>query len=163
MGFDDLLAQNARYAQALPSTDFDGIAHAGVLIITCMDSRIDPLRMVGLDLGDAKIIRTPGGFVTDEVVRGSVLATHLLQVNRIMVVQHTKCAMAQGWDQDLSDRVRDATGADVSTLPFHATPDQMGRLRHDIALLRQEPLLQGRCEVGGFMYDVDNGLLEQIF
>lgn len=162
-GFDDLLANNARYGASHDHAGFDGIAHAGVLIVTCMDSRIMPLDMVGLGFGDAKIIRTPGGYVDDVAVRGCILGVHLLNVQRILVVQHTKCALARGYDGDIAEAVKDSTGADVSQLGFHATPDQMGRLRHDVALLRQNPLLEGRCEVGGFVLDVDTGLLEQIF
>ena len=73
---------------------FDGVAHAGVAIVTCMDSRIDPLRMLGLQPGDAKIFRNPGGRVTPQALEALVLGVHLLDVDRILVVPHTRCAMA---------------------------------------------------------------------
>ena len=92
--FDDLLEANRAYAAENPILGFDGVAHAGVAIVTCMDSRIDPLRMIGLKPGDAKIFRNPGGRVTDQALEALVLATHLLGVNRVLVIPHTRCAMA---------------------------------------------------------------------
>ena len=92
--FDDLLAANRKSAETFHHGGFDGVAHAGVAIVTCMDSRIDPLRMVGLDPGDAKIIRNPGGRVTELAMEALVLGVHLLEVRRILVVPHTRCAVA---------------------------------------------------------------------
>ena len=92
--FDDLLAANAEYASRFDGGNFDGVAHAGVAIVTCMDSRIDPLNMLGLDHGDAKIFRNPGGRVTPQALEALVLGVHLLNVRRILVVPHTRCAMA---------------------------------------------------------------------
>lgn len=161
MSFDDLLAANRTYADSFALRGFDGIARAGVAMVTCMDSRLEPLEMIGLTVGDAKILRTPGGHVTRAALRGCILAVHLLNVERILVVAHTKCAMAKGEDIDLVQAIKDRTGADVSRLPFHATTDQLGRLHADVEMLRTHEFLAGRCEVGGFVYDVDTGLLTQ--
>lgn len=163
MSFDDLLAANARYADVFQLKGFDGIARAGIAMVTCMDSRLEPLEMIGLRVGDAKILRTPGGHVGSAVLRGCILAVHLLNVERILVVPHTRCAMAKGEDVDLHAAVLDQTGADVSRLPFNATKDQLGRLAADVELLRTNEFLAGRCEIGGFVYDVDTGLLTQHF
>src|SRR3954447_22753554 len=93
--FDDLLAANQSFADSFELSGFDGIAHAGVALVTCMDSRIDPLGMLGLKPGDAKILRNPGGRVTDQALVALVLGVTLLQVNRIMIIEHTSCAMAR--------------------------------------------------------------------
>lgn len=162
MSFDDLLANNATYAEHFPHTGFTGIAKAGVLIITCMDSRIDPLRMVGLKHGDAKILRSPGGKVTNTTVTGAVLSVQLLGVNRIMLIPHTKCAMAVGTDDDLRRTITQRSGANTTWMSFGASPDQMDRLRRDVDTLRSHPLIEGTAEIGGFLYDVDTGRLEQI-
>ena len=77
---------------------FDGMARAGVLMLTCMDSRIEPLGMIGLEIGDAKILRTPGAHLTPDALIGCILGVHALNVNRIMVVTHTRCAMASDTD-----------------------------------------------------------------
>jgi carbonic anhydrase len=161
-GFDDLLTRNRGYVAQFSLNGFDGIAHAGVAMITCMDSRIEPLEMIGLKVGDAKIIRTPGGRVTPDALIGCVLGVHLLGVDRILVVPHTKCAMASGNDAEVAERVRQATGADVSDLHIGASPDQLDRLAEDVTLLREHPLVAGRATVGGFRYDVDTGELSQL-
>lgn len=118
--------------------------------------------MLGLTLGDAKVMRTPGGHLTPDALTGCVLAAHLLNADRIVVVQHTRCAMASGDDEAIRRRVLDTTGADLGDLPIGADPDQHGRIKADVSLLREHPLLADRVKVGGFLYDVDTNLLEQI-
>ena len=159
-GFADLLAANRRYSISAPP-NFDGIAHAGVGIVTCMDSRLQPLEMMGLVLGEAKILRTPGGHVTEDALRGLVLGVHLLRVTRILIVQHTRCAMAGGDDDWMRQRVEKATGADLTGFHIGADPNQLGRLQTDVEMVRTHPLITGRAQIGGFLYNVDTGLLEQ--
>ena len=77
----------------------------GVAMVTCMDSRIDPLRMIGLEPGDAKILRNPGGRVTDTALVALVVGVNLLGVDRILVVQHTRCAMASSTEQELKQQI----------------------------------------------------------
>lgn len=160
--FDDLLEANRAYAETFTEGGFDGIARAGVAVITCMDSRIEPLRMLGLGLGDAKIMRTPGGRITPDALVGCILGAHLLNVKRIMVIPHTRCAMGSGDDATTAAKVLKATGTDISGMVLGSTPDQAAGLRYDVELLRTHPLLTGRAEIGGFMFDVDSGLLTQI-
>ena len=161
-GFDDLLTRNRGYVAQFSLNGFDGIAHAGVAMVTCMDSRIEPLEMIGLKVGDAKIIRTPGGRVTPDALVGCVLGVHLLGVERILVVPHTKCAVGSGDDAEVAEKVRQATGADVSSLKIGASADQVARLTEDVTLLRTHPLIGERALVGGFRYDVDTGELSQL-
>lgn len=158
--FDDLLANNKRFAEHFELRGFDGIANAGVLIITCMDSRIAPLEMVGLTFGDAKIIRTPGGRVTTSALAGCIAGVHLLNVSRIMVIPHSRCAMAAA-DDVIIEKIRDASGADASWVRFGASADQRRTLHRDTEKLRKHPLIGDRAIVGGFYYDVDTGLLER--
>ncbi len=158
--FDDLLTANRRYATSAPR-NFDGYAHAGVAVVTCMDSRLQPLEMIGLYLGEAKILRTPGGHVTADALNGCVLAVNLLRVDRILVVVHTRCAMATD-EEELHRRIADSTGVADVDLELGADPDQLGRLKADVDLLAGHPLIAGRASVGGFRYDVDSGLLEQL-
>ena len=162
MGFDDLLANNAEYATDFADGYFDGIAKAGVAIVTCMDSRIEPLGMVGLRIGDAKILRSPGGRISTSVLAGLVLGVQLLQVARILIVPHTRCAMASGTDDDLRRVITEKTGSDATWMSFGASPDQAGRLRTDVDMVSNHPLIKGHAEVGGFMYDVDTGLLSRV-
>ncbi len=159
--FDDLLAANRRYANSAPR-NFDGFAHAGIALVTCMDSRLQPLDMVGLFVGEAKILRTPGGHVTPDALAGCVLAVNLLQADRILVISHTRCAMASGTDEELRQRISADGGPDATGYEFGADPNQLERLRADVAMLAEHPLISGQARVGGFRYDVDTGLLEQI-
>ncbi|MFT4218792.1 MAG: carbonic anhydrase [Micropruina sp.] len=159
--FDDLLAANRRYATSAPR-NFDGYAHAGVAVVTCMDSRLQPLEMLGLFLGEAKILRTPGGHVTPEALNGCILGVHLLRVDRILVIAHTRCAMAACDDDEIRRRVAEASGRDASGLTVGASPDQESKVRADVALLNEHPLIEGKAQIGGFLYDVDTGLLSRI-
>jgi carbonic anhydrase len=159
--FDDLLAANAAYAAAFDEGEFDGIAHAGVAIVTCMDSRIDPLRMLGLEHGDAKIFRNPGGRVTPQALEALVLGVHLLNVDRILVIPHTRCAMTASTQQELRERVGRSAGQDVSWQQFHVVEDQMAALAEDVAKIRSHPLIPASVHVGGFLYDVDTGRLQR--
>jgi len=159
--FDDLLSANADYATDFGLSGFDGVAHAGVAIVTCMDSRIDPLRMLGLKPGDAKIFRNPGGRVTPQAMEALVLGAHLLNVNRILVVPHTRCAMASNTESELRARIAASSGQDASWLPLSVVDDQVRALAEDVAKVRSHPLVPGSVKVGGFIYDVDSGRLEQ--
>ncbi|NYD41586.1 carbonic anhydrase [Nocardioides panaciterrulae] len=161
--FDDLLTANREFAADFSLGGFDGIAHAGIAIVTCMDSRIDPLRVVGLRAGDAKIFRNPGGRVTDAALEALVLGVHLLNVSRILVVPHTRCAMTSSSEEELHQRVGESAGQDVSWQRFHVVADQVAALGDDVHRVRSHPLIPDTVQVGGFVYDVDTGLLDQKF
>lgn len=157
--FDDLMAANAAYSETFAEGGFDGVAHAGVAVVTCMDSRIVPLEMLGLHHGDAKIFRNPGGRVTPQALEALVLGVHLLGVERILVVPHTRCAMASATEEELHRRVSESAGMDASWQPFHVVEDQLETLREDVLRVRVHPLIPERVKVGGFVYDVDTGQL----
>jgi carbonic anhydrase len=158
-GFEDLLQANAAYAQDFDQAGFDGIARAGVALVTCMDSRIDPLRMLGLTHGDAKIFRNPGGRVTPQALEALVLGVHLLGVKRILVVPHTRCAMASSSLEELRTAVSESAGQDASWQHFGVVGDQVIALQDDVRRVKAHPLIPDTIAVGGFMYDVDTGLL----
>lgn len=159
--FEDLLSANRQFATTFGLRGFDGVAHAGVAIVTCMDSRIDPLGMLGLKPGDAKIFRNPGGRVTPQAMEALVLGVHLLGVERVLVVPHTRCAVATNTEAELRERVAASAGVDASWQPFHVVADQVAALTEDVQKVRSHPLIGDRALVGGFVYDVDTGLLRQ--
>ncbi len=159
--FDDLIAANRAFADDFDLGGYDGVAHAGIAIVTCMDSRIDPLRMLGLHQGDAKIFRNPGGRVTPQALEALVLGVHLLGVERILVVPHTRCAMATHSEAELRRRVGESAGADASWQHFGVVEDQLATLDEDVAKVCSHPLIPDTVLVGGFVYDVDTGLLER--
>ena len=160
--FDDLLKANQSFADTFALKGFDGIAHAGVALVTCMDSRIDPLGMLGLKPGDAKIFRNPGGRVTEQALEALVLGVHLLNVSRILVVPHTKCAMSSSTLEELREQVGASAGQDASWQTFGVVEDQVSALQDDVRKVRSHPLIPNSTAVGGFLYDVDTGLLQPI-
>lgn len=160
--FDDLLAANKEFAATFTLGGFDGIAHRGVALVTCMDSRIDPLGMLGLSPGDAKIFRNPGGRVTASALEALVLGVHLLNVQRILIVPHTRCAMTSSTEEELRERVGQSAGQDASWQGFHVVTNQLEALYADVRAVRSHPLIPDSVAVGGFRYDVDTGLLERL-
>jgi carbonic anhydrase len=159
--FDDLLEANERYVAGREPTTVSGRAGRGLAVVTCIDSRIDPLAMLGLQPGDAKILRNAGARVTDDVLRSLGLATRLLGVDRIALVQHTDCRMAKATQQEVVDMF-DECGVDASGWDFLTIDDQRRTLATDIAAIRACPLVADPTVLAGFVYDVVSGRLEEV-
>ena len=159
--FDDVLAANEAYAHGFRLEGLEPVAAKGLAVLTCMDSRIEPLTMLGLSPGDAKILRNAGARVTDDVLRTLVLATFLLGVDRAMIVAHTKCRMATGEEEDVHDAIADAGGPDTRSLAFLVASDQEDTVRDDVQRVQSWPYLT-QLRVGGFLYDVDTGRLQRL-
>lgn len=161
MPFTDVLTANAEYAKTFEDIG-SGRARRGLAIVTCIDSRIAPLAAFGLIPGDAKVVRNAGARVTDDVLRTLIIATHLLGVNRIALMQHTDCGGTSMSQEKLAGLVGDVTGADASTTDFMMIEDQQATLRDDAERIRQCPLLPDGVEVGEFIFDVHSGKLNQV-
>lgn len=157
--FDDLLEANMRYRTEFHDPGVAGSAAKGLAVLTCIDSRIVPLAMLGLQAGDAKIIRNAGARVTDDSLRSLVLAVNLLGVHRVCVVAHTDCAMVGTTDEELRERIGALRGADASAWDFLASTDQAAALSGDIELIRSCPLMPADLQVAGFIFDVHTGAL----
>src|ERR1700730_11804213 len=139
--FDDLLDANRRYRTDFHDSGMAGKAARGLAVLTFIDSRIDPLAMLGLRAGDAKIIRNAGARVSDDALRSLVLAANLLGVTRVCVVQHTEGAMVGATDDEMRARIGALRGVDASGWDFLTTTDQMATLHHDLALIQGCALL----------------------
>ena len=159
--FADVLAANEAFASDGPPPELEPRAAKGLAVLTCMDSRIDPLAMLGLVPGDAKILRNAGARVTGDVLRTLVLASYLLGVERLMVVAHTGCRMAGGSQSDVHEAIRAAGGPDTRSISFLTTQDQRRSLLEDVQRVRSWPYLRG-VQVAGFLYDLDTGRLELV-
>ena len=159
--FTDVLAANEKYVEGFPLAGLEARAARGLAILTCMDSRIEPLAMLGLRPGDAKISRNAGARVTDDVLRTLVLASYLLGVDRAMVIAHTNCRMATGSEADVHTAVREAGGPDTRSLAFLVVEDQEATVRADVQRVQSWPYL-ANLQVGGFLYDVETGRLTQL-
>jgi carbonic anhydrase len=159
--FGDVLAANEAYVADFRLANLAASAARGLAILTCIDSRVEPLSMLGLVPGDAKILRNAGARVTNDVLRTLVLATHLLEVERVMVVAHTDCRMAAASEADVHEAIRDAGGPDTRSLAFLVTQDQATTVRADVQRIKSSPYLT-RLQVGGFLYDIETGSIARL-
>jgi carbonic anhydrase len=160
--FKDALAANDEYIKTFKYSELTGTAQQGLAIVTCMDSRINPLSVVGMKSGDAKILRNAGARVTDDVLRTLVLATYLLGVQRILIMPHTNCRMAQVDDVEIHREIDTKYGIDTSEIEFKTVPDQRQALIEDVQKVRSYRLLNKDVVVGGAIYDVATGKITPV-
>ncbi len=149
-----MLDANAGYAAARANVA-DARPSRHVAVITCMDARIDVFAVLGLHLGEAHVIRNAGGRVTDDVLRSLALSGHVLGVDTVVVMQHTRCGLAGVTD----DELRRATGADFA---FYPIDDHAAALREDVEILTAQPYLGPITMVAGMVYDVETGELSDV-
>jgi carbonic anhydrase len=149
-----LLAANESYAAARANVA-DPHPSRRLAVITCMDARIDVFAVLGLNLGEAHVIRNAGGRVTDDVLRSLALSCHVLGVDTAIVMQHTKCGLAGVTDEELRRR----TGADLG---FYPIDDHAEALREDIEILASTPYLEPLQVIAGFVYDVEHGAIDDV-
>lgn len=160
--FADVLEANSKYAESFQDQHLTGRAAKGLAVVTCMDSRIDPLGVLGMQAGDVKIVRNAGARVTSDVLRTLTLAHYLLNVSRILVMPHTNCKMASATDEQIWDLIYEDFGVDTRSLNFHTVKDQMAALALDVQKIRSAPLLPSDVTVGGALYDVATGRINPV-
>ena len=160
--FDDVLSANEKYASAFTDPGLPGVAAHGLALLTCMDSRIDPLAMLGLSMGDAKVLRNAGARVSDDVLRALVLAAYLLGVNRVLVIAHTDCGMSRKTEEQAHAAIKEQSGIDTRSLHFAMVSDQESALRADVQRIRSSPYLPADTPVAGAIYDVSTGQLRVV-
>jgi carbonic anhydrase len=149
-----LLPANRTYAQNHRRID-DARPSRHLAIVTCMDARIDPLAVFGLDVGEVHVIRNAGGRVTPDVVRSLVLSAHELGVESVVVMEHTGCGLSGTTDGELMAR----TGAAIE---FLAITDHGAALRDDVEALMAHPALYPIREVTALLFDTASGLVEEV-
>jgi carbonic anhydrase len=160
--FDDLLEANEQFVASFHDAGLPARAARGLAVLTCMDSRINPFAILGIGPGDAKVLRNAGGRVTEDVLRTLVLGAYLLDVTRVLVMPHTKCAMAGFTENQIHAKIGSEHGVDTRSLEFRTTDDQLGALRHDLVRIHAYPLLPRTLQVGGAVFDVDTGRLRPV-
>jgi carbonic anhydrase len=157
-----ILAENRRYTDAFDRSALTAKPLSRLAVVACMDARLDVEETLGLRTGDAHIIRNAGGLVTDDVIRSLIVSVEMLGTQEIVVIEHTRCGL-QDLDEDaLRARVaQDSDGrGDSEVMTFGAFTDLEENLRHQIAILREHPLL-GRLAIHGLLFDVSNGRLTE--
>ncbi len=160
--FEEMMDHNVGYAQAFNLSHLQTPPVRKLVILTCMDSRMDLEQLLGLQVGDAHMIRNGGGLATDDAIRSLILSTHLLGTRSIAIIQHTECGLLSVTDEQMRHRLTAQTGKDASHLQFHAFTDLDKNVTEQVTRVRQHPFLPKDIQVRGYVYDVKKGALREV-
>jgi carbonic anhydrase len=162
----ELMAANERYAAQFTNGDLPMPPRHKLVVLTCMDARIDPLRALGLEEGDAHVLRNSGGRPTTDVIRSIAVSQEMLDTREVVVIHHTECGSIRITNDSIRERLASSLGTDaghvageIDFLPF---TDLEQSVRDDIHTLRASPLLRPETEISGFIFDVKTGRLQHI-
>jgi carbonic anhydrase len=160
---DELLQANESYAQTFNLGHLPNPPARNLVVVACMDARMDILQMLGLKPGDAHVIRNAGGIVTDDVLRSLIISHYLLFTREIMIINHTECGMVSFKDEELRARLRTVSGTDsIAPSHFHAFTDLEENVHHQMQKVKSHPWLPSHIPVRGFIYDVKTGRLREV-
>src|SRR3972149_8692531 len=159
---DDLLAANEGYAAVFTKGDLPMAPARKVAVLTCMDARLHPERFLGLEEGDARVIRNAGGRASEDALRSLVISYKLLGTREFLVIHHEDCGMQTFTNDQLRGRLHDDLGADASTTDFLPFADLDESVRQDVRTIRQSPLIPNEIGVHGFVHDVKTGRLRAV-
>lgn len=158
----EMLEANARYAASFTKGDLPMPPGRKVAVLTCMDARLDPAKFLGLQEGDAHVIRNAGGRADLDAIRSLVISYKLLGTREFLVIHHVDCGMLTFSNEDLRKKLREDLGADASNIDFLPFSDLDQSVRDDVATLRASPLIPKDIPISGFVYDVRSGRLREI-
>jgi carbonic anhydrase len=131
-------------------------------VLTCMDARLHPETFLGLQIGDAHVIRNAGGRASDDAIRSLIISSNLLGTREYVVIHHTDCGMLTFSNDDLRSKLQQETGADASHIDFLPFPDLEQSVRDDIRAIKDSPFIPDDIPVRGFVYDVRTGKLSPV-
>ena len=158
---DDLLKNNEEYASAFDKADLPLPPAKGVAVVACMDARVNPYAILGLNEGDAHVIRNAGGVVTDDEIRSLAISQRLLGTKKIILIHHTDCGMLTFTDDAFRRQVQDDTGIKPEWAA-EAFEDLEEDVRQSIARITHSPFIPNKESVRGFVYDVKTGRLTEV-
>ena len=158
---DDLLLNNARYAENFDKGELPAPPARKLAVVACMDARLDPHRILGLEEGDAHIIRNAGGVVSDDVIRSLVISQRLLGTREIMLIHHTDCGMLTFRDDDVKDEIESDTGLRPA-FALEAFKDLDQNVRQSMGRIRVNPFILHKDRLRGFIYDCATGRLDEV-
>ena len=158
---DDLLAFNRRFAAAFPRRHLDVRPTLNLAIVTCMDCRLDVFSALGLENGQAHVLRNAGGVITDDMIRSLAISQRRLGTREIVLIHHTDCGMLLISDDGFRSELQDATGM-APSFAIESFTDVEADVRQSVARVRHSPFLLHRDQVRGFVYDVDTGELVEV-
>jgi len=155
---DEVIEANETYASGFSNGGLPMPPGRKFAVVTCMDARLDPPRFLGLQEGDAHVIRNAGGLVNDETIRCLLISHHLLGTEEALVIGHTDCGMLTFTNADVHERL----GPESESIDFQPFPDLVERVQQSVEAIRNHPLLPDSFGATGFVYDVQTGRLEPI-
>jgi carbonic anhydrase len=155
---DEVTQANESYVSGFAKGDLPVPPGRRFAVVTCMDARLDPARFLGLEEGDAHVIRNAGGLVNDETIRSLVISHHLLGTEEAVVIGHSGCGMLTFTNADLHEKL----GPDSEGIDFQPFPDVAESVRQSVERIRSHPLLPDSFGASGFVYDVETGRIEPV-
>jgi carbonic anhydrase len=155
---DEVTAANERYAAGFAKGELPMPPGRRFAVVTCMDARLDPAGFLGLEEGDAHVIRNAGGLVNDETIRSLLISHHLLGTEEAVVIGHTDCGMLTFTNADVHEKL----GPESESIDFQPFPDVADRVRQSVETIRSHPLLPDSFGASGFVYDVRSGRIEPV-
>ena len=158
---DELLGHNDDYASDFDKGDLPMPPGKKVAVLACMDARLDPAKVLGLDEGDAHVIRNAGGVVSEDSVRSLVISQRLLGTEEIVLIHHTDCGMLTFDDNSVKDQIEADTGLRPS-FALEAFPDVDADVRQSIARIQANPFIPKKDQIRGFVYEVETGKLREV-
>jgi carbonic anhydrase len=158
----ELLSANERYASTFSKGDLSAPPGRNVAILTCMDARLDPAKFLGLDEGDAHVIRNAGGRADGDALRSLIISQQLLGTNEVVVIHHVDCGMLSFTNDALHGLLAERFGDPADSIDFLPFSDLAQSVRDDVATIRNSPLIPDDISVSGFIYDVHTGKLEAV-
>src|SRR4051794_10114703 len=127
-------------------------------VVTCMDARLDPAKFLGLEEGDAHVIRNAGGICSDDAIRSLVISHHLLGTQEAIVIGHTDCGMLTFTNDVLHDKL----GDEAKSIDFQPFPDVAERVRQSVRRIEESSLLPDSFRATGYVYDVERGRIDPV-
>lgn len=158
---DELLRNNEEYASTFDKGDLPMPPGKQIAVVTCMDARLSPYVMLGLQEGDAHVIRNAGGVITDDEIRSLVISQRLLGTHEIMLIQHTDCGMLTFSDDELKQQIHEEVGMKPH-FSMESFSDLDENVRQSIARIKSSPFIPNKESVRGFVYEVETGRLREV-
>ena len=158
---DDVLKNNAQYAESFDKADLPLPPALNMTVVACMDARLDTHKLLGIQEGDAHVIRNAGGVVTDDVIRSLVISQRLLGTSEVVLIHHTDCGMLTFRDDDVKDAIQADTGLRPS-FAMEAFGNLEGDVRQSISRIKASPFVPAKDQIRGFVYDCATGRLNEV-
>jgi carbonic anhydrase len=158
---DTFVANAERYAASFDKGRLPMPPASHVLVVACMDARLNPYGLLGLSEGDAHVVRNAGGVVTDDAIRSIVISQRLLGTNEIILIHHTDCGMLTFHDDDVKAQIEADTGL-RPPFALEAFPDVDADVRQSLARIKASPFVPHKDSVRGFVYEVETGRLREV-